>query len=107
MSNATITTALHLVNGAIIEAGAGPEPVSAVDPATASVNWDAILAPARDDKMRVIRLAVRGCLRCAAVLHQLPQILLVADDGACIELFGGSRTGTIDDVTPGSPEERI
>ncbi|MGH3160235.1 MAG: hypothetical protein ACRDNF_27185, partial [Streptosporangiaceae bacterium] len=86
----------------------GPENVRAADPAATAVRWDASgwrdpgrtlnLPESRADKMRHIchlvrREAVRG-----DVLHRLPQLLLVADDGAVIELFG-DRTGTLDRVT--------
>jgi hypothetical protein len=78
----------------------GPEPVRFADPARTLVRWDAggprtqDLDPARADKMRIICGRFRRAALGHDILHQLPQLLLAAGDGAVIELLGG-RTGII------------
>lgn len=94
MDQSAIDTAVGIVTAALIKAEVGPEMVIAIDPAEAGVDWDADPGAARADKMREIRSAVRIRLREMDVMHKLPQLLLVADDGACAELYGGIRTGT-------------
>lgn len=106
MNNTTTSYAVGIVTAAILEVEAGPERIIAVDPAEAAVDWDTELDPARHDKMRQVWHAVRKELRALGVLHKLPQVLLVADDGACIEVFGGLRTGTAV-VIPEAPEGQI
>jgi hypothetical protein len=106
MNSTSIAAALGTVTAAIIEAEAGPERITAIDPAEASTDWETLPDQARADKMRQIWHAVRSELRELHVLHKLPQVLLVADDGACIELFGGHRTGTAV-VIPDWPEGQL
>lgn len=106
MNSTSIATALGTVTAAILAAEAGPELITAIDPADASTDWETVPDQARADKMRQVWHAVRAELRDLHVLHKLPQVLLVADDGACIELFGGYRTGTAV-VIPDSLEGRI
>jgi hypothetical protein len=78
----------------------GPEPVRFADPAATLVRWDTggprsrDLDPARADKMRIICARFRRAASVQDILHQLPQLLLAASDGAVIELLGG-RTGII------------
>jgi hypothetical protein len=93
-TTAAATTAVMIVRKALAGLAPGPEHVTAADPAAVTVDWDARPAAARTDKMRIIWRDVRGSLRLAGVLRQLPQVLLIAGDGACIELFGSGRTGT-------------
>lgn len=74
-----------------------PETVRAADPAVTEVRWDTGLArdgrdldPARVHKMRIIRRRFIQEAVAVGVLHQMPQILLIADDGAVIRLFGSA-----------------
>jgi hypothetical protein len=74
-----------------------PETVRAADPAVTEVRWDTgrahdgrDLDPARVTKMRIICRRFRQEAVAAGVLHQMPQILLIADDGAVIRLFGSA-----------------
>jgi hypothetical protein len=102
VDNDIILKAFDIVSDALIEAAPAPEDITVANPASVPVDWDAEIDPARRDKTQVIRHAVRGELRFSGVLHQLPQLLLIADGGACIELFGGLRTGTASRAdTPG------
>jgi hypothetical protein len=99
--------ALRIVQGILRDLQPGPERVTAVDPDVIQVRWDAgdpfggaaNLPGARHDKMLVILAMVRRVARHQlGVLHQLPQLYLVAEDGAVVELFGAGglgRTGVI------------
>ncbi len=89
----TIADALKVVRGILAEVRPGPERITAADPAAVTADWDAELTLARADKMDIIVGQVRLAARMLGVLHQLPQVLLIAPDGAAIELFG-ARTGT-------------
>jgi hypothetical protein len=84
----------------------GPEPVTAADPDTTPVDWDPpcpededdALPGHRADKMLITAAAVRRRAAEDGILHQLPQLLLVADDGAVAELLGRhgiGRTGRL------------
>jgi hypothetical protein len=106
--------ALRVVNVILAALDPGPEQVRAADPGSMPVRWDTSgwrdqdrnLPGHRADKMRHICGLVRGSARDLGVLHQLPQLLLVADDGAVIELFGGygtGRTGTATAAADATP----
>ena len=93
--------ALELADAILASLRPGPELVSAADPDSTPVTWDSEnwrdrdrnLDPARADKMRVICGRVRREAARMGVLHQLPQLLLAADDGAVVELFGDGGLG--------------
>lgn len=82
----TVAEAVELVNEAIAALAVGPEQVIAVDPDEVTVDWDTWLCSARFSKASVVRNAVRGEVH--GYLHQMPQVLLVAGDGAVMGLFG-------------------
>jgi hypothetical protein len=75
--------AIALVNLEICGLEVGPEQVTAADPAQTPVDWDDRPAQARRLKM----LDVRSVVRCKLPLHQMPEVLLVAEDGAVTSLF--------------------
>jgi hypothetical protein len=86
---------LTVVTQALARVGPAPETVIAADPRTVTVDWDTSPDAARRDKMRVILNETRTWLSAVHVLARLPQVLLIADDGAAIELYGGGmRIGT-------------
>lgn len=80
----TIDEAVALVSKAIGEAEPGPESYAATGPASVNVDWDYRLSSARASKLASVRSAVRSDLP----LHQMPQVLLVAEDGAVMGIFG-------------------
>lgn len=82
----TAEAAVALVGTAIKALQVGPETVIAADPASATVDWDMYPVPARRSKMFHVRAAVMSEL--AGVIHQLPQVYLVAEDGVVVTLFG-------------------
>jgi hypothetical protein len=107
-----MTGALRLAGEILAEMQPGPELVTAADPDTTAVRWDTgrlnpgaeqNLPGYRADKMHIICGMVRDRARGIGVLHQLPQILLTADDGAVIELFGTYSCGRTGILT-GPPE---
>lgn len=88
VGSAEMDAVLNVVAQALAKVGPAPEAVIAVDPRTVTVDWEASVTAARRDKMRVIRGDVRGLLAAVHVLARLPQVLLIADDGAAIGLYG-------------------
>jgi hypothetical protein len=93
-----VQSALRVVEAILDVLQPGPEHVTAVDPALARVEWDLAdgdtgLAGERADKMLIVACAVRGRAARAGMLHRLPQLLLVATDGATAELLGRHGTG--------------
>lgn len=87
-----------------------PEKVRAADPDTVEVLWEPKLGDGiravpghRAEKMRHLCALVMGQANRRGVLHQLPLILLVADDGVVMELSNGGRLGTTDDYGSGRP----
>jgi hypothetical protein len=89
VGSAEMDAVLDIVAQALAKVGPGPEAVIAADPRTVTVDWEASVTAARRDKMGVIRSEVRGWLDAVHVLARLPQVLLIADDGTTIELYGG------------------
>jgi hypothetical protein len=90
----TVAEAVTLVNEAIRELAVGPEQVIAVDPAEVTVDWDAWLTRSRCSKMSQIRSVIRCEL--SRRLHQMPEVLLVAEDGAVTGLYrwdDGTKVG--------------
>jgi hypothetical protein len=99
----SMDAALKIVNGILAAIKPGPEKVAALDPESRIVRWDhpgpsgqpGNLPAARADKMMMICGLVRGRAQQLGVLHQLPQVILVADDGATIEILGLHGMGRI------------
>lgn len=104
--------ALDTVNHLLAELDPRPETVTAVPPGTVPVRWDVTpaqavsarlnLDAARADQIRHIRYLTRHVLEATGILHHIPQMVLLASDGAAIELFGNSRTGRTQETTPGA-----
>jgi hypothetical protein len=91
--------AVQMVNTALRFLKPGPEMFIAVDPAAVSVTWreagdNALVTLAHQDKLDIIRTAVRNELRDR--LHQLPQVLIIDDTGGVIGLYGGYPFGRCD-----------
>jgi hypothetical protein len=82
----TAAEAVTLVNGVIEELAVGPERVMAADPARVAVDWDAHVSGARYSKVMAVRTAIR--VEMNRYLHQMPQVLLVAEDGVVTAIFG-------------------
>jgi hypothetical protein len=82
----TIAEAVALVNAAITKLEVGPELVTAMDPAQVDVDWDQRPSSARRGKM--IAVASRVATELSGIRHQMPEVLLVADDGTVIGFFG-------------------
>jgi len=108
--------ALAVVTAILGDLLPGPEQVSAADPLATAVDWDPpcprdeqdALPGDRADKMLVTAAAVRARAVQAGLLHRIPQVLLVAEDGAVVELLGRGglgRTGRIspEDDSPAQP----
>lgn len=104
-----LAAALKTVDGILAYLKPAPEKVHAADPATVRVLWDpdpaaistrpGVLPGHRADKMRQLAGLVRTEAMNRGIMHQLPSaIILVADDGAVIELSGSlgfGRTGAV------------
>lgn len=108
-----MSAALRLAEVLLASIQPGPETIRAADPAATHVRWhtgklrdEENPDPARVDKMRVICSRFRREAVVAGVLHQMPQILLVADDGTVIKLFSSSIIGDTGVVSP-VPAESI
>jgi hypothetical protein len=103
-------------NAAIIRAAAklitdvqpGPERITAALPGEVQVQWDDTprsfrdLDGARIDKMEIIVRMFRRAAEDAGLLHRFPQLWLISDTGAVIELFGDmhhGRTGVVNTTT--------
>jgi hypothetical protein len=80
----TAEMAVELVNEAIVKLEVGPERVVAAA-AAFTVDWNDRPPSGRRNKMFVIRDRVRGELW--DFLHQMPEVLLVADDGVVAGVF--------------------
>ena len=87
----TVAEAVEFVNEAISDLTVGPERVMAVDPEEVTVDWDARMSSGRHSKAFAVRTAVR--VEVQRLLHQMPQVLLVAEDGMVCAIFG-TDTGT-------------
>jgi orotate phosphoribosyltransferase-like protein len=87
----TIAQAVALTNAAIEELAVGPERVTAADPAQVRVDWDDCPVQSRRMKMFHIRAALSSEM--SRYMHQMPEVLLVADDGVVTSLFA-SAVGT-------------
>jgi hypothetical protein len=102
---------LSTANGILSDMHPGPETVTAVDPGTVTVRWDGRrsagqatdLPPHRRDKMQIIQGEFRRRVIQAGLLYQFPQILLIASDGAAVELLGDSGFGRTGAVEHGEP----
>lgn len=98
-----VAGALLIVEGILRDLRPGPEQITAADPDAFQVRWDrgdlrgrvADLPGARRDKMLAIHAVVRRAAVQLRLLHQLPQVLLMAEDGAVVEMFGEFRTGLV------------
>jgi hypothetical protein len=81
-----------------------PERVRAADPSTVLVTWNGagvppVLTYNRVRKMQHIRGMVQSVLNVACVYHRCDTVLLVAEDGAVMDLFDGSRYGVATPAT--------
>lgn len=90
--------ALELIGQFAAELRAWPEELRAAEPGDLDVRWDApgreALPAGRAEKMRLLRCMIWDRARLAGVLQQFPPAVLVASDGAVIEILGG-RTGAL------------
>lgn len=93
--------ALRIIEAILAFLRPGPEQVTAACPGSTEVIWDiddwrhrhTNLPGDRHDKMLAILRPVRRLIERFELLHQFPQVLLVADDGAAIELLGSGGHG--------------
>lgn len=108
VGSAEMDAVLNVVAQALAKVRPAPEAVIAADPRTVTVDWDACTDAARRDKMRVIRSETRIWLDAVHILARLPQVLLIAEDGAAIELYGGGmRVGTAASISLRALAERL
>jgi hypothetical protein len=84
----TVGEAVALVNEAIKKLEVGPERVTAVDPAQVDVDWDWGQRPSSARCMKMLAVASRVDTELSDYRHQMPEVLLVADDGAVTGFFG-------------------
>jgi hypothetical protein len=95
---------LHAAAKLITDLRPGPERITVGLPGDVQVQWDDTpgshrnLDGARIDKMEIIVKRFRRAADDADLLHRFPQLWLISDTGAVIELFGDmchGRTGTV------------
>ena len=108
VGSAEMDAVLNVVAQALLKVGPAPEAVIAADPRTVTVDWEAHPDAVRRDKMRVIRAETRIWLDVVHVLARLPQVLLIADDGAVIGLYGDPfAVGTAASISLRALAERL
>lgn len=78
--------AVQTVNSALIDLDAGPERIRAFAPSVVTVDWDTRPGDDRDNKMSAVRHALKSHLK--DHLQRMPQVILVAEDGAAVTLYG-------------------
>jgi hypothetical protein len=82
----TVAEAVALVNDAIVKLEVGPERVTAMDPERVDVCLDLRPSSSRCGKMAAV--ASRLASELQDFRHQMPEVLLVADDGVVTGFFG-------------------
>jgi hypothetical protein len=99
-----MTGTLTLVGNILKWLAPRPVTVTAAAPDQVRVRWDSHrladrnqpkVPDDRNDQMRYLKGLVRSTLDRTGVVHHCDPVLLVADDGVVIALFGDGRTGIV------------